>query len=77
MTLRRDGISPVEQWGTAEDGYHFSEDMTDKAIAWLRSIHTMTPDKPFFHYLPYGATHAPHHVAPEWFGTSPLRVTLP
>jgi arylsulfatase len=26
----------------------------------------MTPDKPFFLYLSFGATHAPHHVAPEW-----------
>jgi len=60
------GTSPVEPWGTAEEGYHVSEDITDKSIAWLRGIHTMTPDKPFFLYLPFGATHAPHHVAPEW-----------
>jgi arylsulfatase len=40
--------------------------MVDKAIAWLRGIHTMTPDKPFFLYTSFGATHAPHHVAPEW-----------
>jgi arylsulfatase len=60
------GTSPVEPWGTAEDGYHVSEDITDKSIAWMRGIHTMTPDKPFFLYLSFGATHAPHHVAPEW-----------
>jgi arylsulfatase len=60
------GTSPVEPWGTAEDGYHISEDITDKSIAWLQGIHTMTPDKPFFLYLSFGATHAPHHVAPEW-----------
>jgi arylsulfatase len=60
------GTSPVEPWGTAEDGYHVSEDITDKSIAWMRGISTMTPDKPFFLYLSFGATHAPHHVAPEW-----------
>ena len=60
------GTSPVEPWGTAEEGYHVSEDITDHSIAWLRGIHTMTPDKPFFLYLSFGATHAPHHVAPEW-----------
>ena len=60
------GTSPVEPWGTADQGYHFSEDMVDKAIAWLQGIHTMTPDKPFFLYTSFGATHAPHHVAPEW-----------
>jgi len=60
------GTSPVEPWGTAEEGYHVSEDITDKSIAWIRGVHTMTPDKPFFLYLSFGATHAPHHVAPEW-----------
>jgi arylsulfatase A-like enzyme len=60
------GTSPVEPWGTAEEGYHFSEDMVDKAIAWLKGIHVMTPDKPFFLYTSFGATHAPHHVPPEW-----------
>ena len=60
------GTSPVEPWGTAEEGYHLSEDMIDKAIGWLRGIHTMTPDKPFFLYTSFGATHAPHHVPQEW-----------
>ncbi|MFN2136501.1 MAG: arylsulfatase [Candidatus Promineifilaceae bacterium] len=60
------GTSPVEPWGTAEEGYHLSEDIVDKAIGWLRGIHTMTPDKPFFLYTSFGATHAPHHVPAEW-----------
>ena len=60
------GTSPVEPWGTAEDGYHFSEDMVDKAIAYVRGQHTMTPDKPFFLYVSFGATHAPHHVPKEY-----------
>ncbi|MBW2412439.1 MAG: arylsulfatase [Deltaproteobacteria bacterium] len=60
------GPPPVEPPGPAEEGYHVSEDMVDKAIAWIRGVHTMTPDKPFFLYCSFGATHAPHHVAPEW-----------
>ena len=60
------GTSPVEPWGTAEEGYHLSEDLADKAIGWMRGIHVMTPDKPFFLYVSFGGTHAPHHVAPEW-----------
>jgi arylsulfatase len=60
------GTSPVEPWGTAEDGYHFSEDIVDKAIAYVRGQHTMTPDKPFFMYVSFGATHAPHHVPKEY-----------
>ena len=58
--------SPVEPPATAEEGYHFSEDIIDKAIAWVRGTRVLTPDKPFFLYVSFGATHAPHHVAPEW-----------
>jgi arylsulfatase A-like enzyme len=60
------GTTPVEPPATAEEGYHVSEDMVDKAIAWIRGLHTMTPDKPFFLYCSFGATHAPHHVGQEW-----------
>jgi arylsulfatase A-like enzyme len=56
----------VEPWGTPEQGYHFMADMTDRAIAWQRQQHTLTPDRPFFTYFAPGATHAPHHVPPEW-----------
>jgi hypothetical protein len=41
-------------------------DMTDKAIAWVRQQKALMPDKPFFAYFAPGATHAPHHVTPEW-----------
>jgi arylsulfatase len=60
------GTSPVEPWGTAEEGYHFSEDIVDKSIAWMRGLHTMTPDKPFFLFVSMGGTHAPHQVPQEW-----------
>jgi arylsulfatase len=61
-----EGTTPVEPPRTAEEGYHISEDLVDKSIAWMKSQQAMTPDKPFFLYLTFGATHAPHHVAPEW-----------
>ena len=57
---------PVEPWGTPEEGYHFTADMTDKAIGWFRQQKALTPDKPFFAYFAPGATHAPHHVPAEW-----------
>ncbi|MGH6692798.1 MAG: arylsulfatase, partial [Gammaproteobacteria bacterium] len=57
---------PVEPPRTPEEGYHFTEDMTDKAINWIRSQKSLMGDKPFFAYFAPGATHAPHHVAPEW-----------
>jgi arylsulfatase A-like enzyme len=40
--------------------------MTDKAIKWIRQQKALMPDKPFFAYFAPGATHAPHHVTPEW-----------
>lgn len=47
-------------------GYHFTEDMTDKALLWLNTHHSLTPQKPFFLYFAPGGTHAPHHVPKEW-----------
>ena len=61
-----DGTTPVEPDRTPEEGYHFTEDMTDQAIDWIRQQKALMPDKPFFVYFAPGATHAPHHVPPEW-----------
>jgi arylsulfatase A-like enzyme len=61
-----DGTVPVEPDRTPEEGYHLTEDMTDRAIAWIRSQKSLMPDKPFFVYFAPGATHAPHHVPAEW-----------
>ncbi len=60
------GTTPIEPDGTPDDGYHFTEDMTDRAIAWVRQSSALTPDRPFFMYYAPGATHAPHHVPLEW-----------
>jgi arylsulfatase A-like enzyme len=61
-----EGTNPVEPETTPEEGYHFTEDMTDKAIKWVRQQKSLMPDKPFFMYYAPGATHAPHHVPKEW-----------
>ncbi len=57
---------PIEPDGRPEDGYHFTKDMTDKSIDWVRQQKSLMPDKPFFMYWAPGATHAPHHVPAEW-----------
>jgi arylsulfatase A-like enzyme len=57
---------PVEPDRTPEQGYHFTEDMTDHAIEWVSQQKALMPDKPFFVYWAPGATHAPHHVPEEW-----------
>ena len=63
--IYRDTV-PVEPERTAEEGYHFTEDMTDRAIDWIRQQKALMADKPFFVYYAPGATHAPHHVPKEW-----------
>ena len=61
-----EGTTPIEPEKTAEEGYHFSEDMTDKAIKWVKQQKSLMGDKPFFMYFAPGACHAPHHVPTEW-----------
>jgi arylsulfatase A-like enzyme len=61
-----DGTTPVEPPATAEEGYHLTEDLADRAIGWVRQQKALMPDKPFFVYFAPGATHAPHHVPKEW-----------
>jgi arylsulfatase len=63
--LYRDTV-PVEPDRTPEEGYHFTADMTDHAIDWIRQQKALMSDKPFFVYYAPGATHAPHHVPAEW-----------
>lgn len=61
-----EGTKLVEPPKTPEEGYHFMEDMTDRAIAWVRQQRLLAGEKPFFMYFAPGATHAPHHVPKEW-----------
>ena len=57
---------PVDQPKSPEEGYHFTDDMTDKAIAFINDAKAIAPNKPFFMYYCPGATHAPHHAPKEW-----------
>jgi arylsulfatase len=59
-----EGTTPIEP--PDDPDYHFTPDLVDHTIAWVQSQHALTPDKPFFVYLSFGATHAPHHAPPEW-----------
>jgi arylsulfatase len=56
-------ISPPR---TAEEGYHLTEDLADRAIEFITDLRNAAPDKPFFLYFCTGACHAPHHVPREW-----------
>jgi len=46
--------------------YHFTTDMTNQAVNWVKAQQSLTPDKPFFIYFATGAVHAPHHVPRKW-----------
>jgi arylsulfatase len=59
-----DGVTRVE---TPHDpNYHFTTDMTNRAIAWVQFQQALTPDKPFILYFATGATHAPHHAPKDY-----------
>jgi len=45
-----------------EDGYHLSEDLVDQLLRMINDSIGIRPDRPFFAYLPFGATHAPHQA---------------
>ena len=49
-----------------EDGYHVSEDLVTKAIEFVHDSVSVRPDRPFFLYLAFGATHAPHQAPAEY-----------
>jgi arylsulfatase A-like enzyme len=57
---------PVDPPKTPEDGYHFTDDITDKALEFIKDAKAIAPDKPFFLYYAPGACHAPHHAPKEW-----------
>lgn len=57
---------PCEQPYAPEEGYHLSRDLVDRAIGFIRDGVQVSPEKPWFMYLAFGANHAPHHVPREW-----------
>ena len=59
-----DGVTRVAPPEMEE--YHFTVDMTNQAIGWVKAQQSITPDRPFFVYFATGATHAPHHVPKRW-----------
>lgn len=59
-----DGTAQVEL--PEDPKYHFTTDMTNQAISWMKFQKALSPNKPFFIYYAPGATHAPHHVPAEW-----------
>ncbi|HRC48426.1 MAG TPA: arylsulfatase [Ilumatobacteraceae bacterium] len=57
---------PIPTPGTPDDGYHVSADLVDQALRMIADSKGVRPDRPFFTYLAFGATHAPHQAPPEY-----------
>ena len=56
----------VDQPRTPDEGYHLTDDLTDKALEFIKDAKAVAPEKPFFLYYAPGACHAPHHAPKEW-----------
>ncbi|MFN3215773.1 MAG: arylsulfatase [Acidimicrobiales bacterium] len=57
---------PIDPPAGPADGYHLSEDLVDRALAMISDSRGVRPDRPFFTYLAFGATHAPHQAPEEY-----------
>lgn len=67
-----DPIITLDDWaigvpeGNDGEQYYFPDDLSDKAIEWLRAVRAQDANKPWMMYYSTGCSHAPHHVAPRW-----------
>jgi arylsulfatase A-like enzyme len=57
---------PVDQPKSPAEGYHLTEDLTDKALEFIKDAKVLAPDKPFLLYYAPGAAHAPHQAPRDW-----------
>jgi arylsulfatase A-like enzyme len=60
-----ENIKPVEP-PHDDPTYYFDKDMADHAIARIRMLHSVAPDKPWLTYYATGTAHAPHHAPKDW-----------
>ena len=63
--IYRDTV-PIEQPKTAEEGYHFTEDMTDQAIDWIKPAEGADAGQALLRLLRAGRDPCPAPRAREW-----------
>ncbi len=56
----------IDPPATPEQGYHLSEDLVNQLLLMISNSKGVRPDRPFFAYLPFGATHAPHQAPAKY-----------
>ncbi len=57
--------TPIEPY-LGHPGWNLTTAMADEAIARIRMLNEVQPDRPFMIYYAPGGTHAPHHPTKEW-----------
>jgi len=57
---------PIEPPAGPDEGYHLSQDIVDQMLRMVSDSKGVRPDRPFFGYVAFGATHAPHQAPPEY-----------
>lgn len=61
LTENYDHVEPPD-----DPKYHLTEDLADRALAWLDDHQAFAPDAPFLMYWAPGGVHGPHHVFSDW-----------
>ena len=59
-----DNTTPVTP--STDPNYYYQTDIADKAISWIKTQKSLTPDKPFFVYYAAQGTHDPVQLPEEW-----------
>jgi arylsulfatase len=57
--------TPIEPY-LGNPGWNLITAMADEAIARIKMLNEVQPDRPFMIYYAPGGTHAPHHPTPDW-----------
>lgn len=57
-----EGTKPIEPHHDVND-YHLDEDLANHAIARIRMLNAVAPDKPWLQYYAPGTAHAPHRTS--------------
>ena len=57
--------TPIEPY-LGKPGWNLITAMADEAIARIRMLNEIQPDRPFMIYYAPGGTHSPHHPTKEW-----------
>jgi arylsulfatase A-like enzyme len=57
--------TPIQPY-LGHPGWNLITAMADEAIARIRMLNEVQPDRPFMIYYAPGGTHAPHHPTKEW-----------